>query len=95
MSLFRESGLQASGYKEKMRLCDKCGVSLNFIPGQGFCCPRGHGCEWPKEGEQKIIREPASAIYAGGAIEYKGQSKGRKRKKPPKKEIINNIYDRP
>lgn len=94
MAFFSEAGLVASGTREKMRLCPKCGLSLEYIDGYGYCCPKGHGC-WFPPGEQKVIREPPDAIYAGGAIEFKGGSKsGKKRKKPPKIEKVN-IFDRP
>lgn len=83
MAMFSESGLEASGFKEKMRLCPKCGRSLTYIDGKGYCCSRDHGCWWPSEKEEKVIREEPSAIYAGGAIKKKGGSRsGRKRKKP-------------
>lgn len=79
----------------KMRLCSKCGRTLDLIPDQGYCCPKGHGCWFPQGEQKKVIREPGSAIYAGGAIEFKGGSKsGKKRKKPPKIEKTN-IFDRP
>ena len=49
MAFFSDANLEAVGIKPKMRLCEKCGRSMIFTPGEGFCCPAGHGCEWPKE----------------------------------------------
>lgn len=83
MAMFGESGLTASRYKEKMRLCPKCGQSLTYIDNRGYCCNRGHGCWWPPKEEEKVIREEPGAVYAGGAIKLKGGSNnGKKRKKP-------------
>ena len=90
MALFSRSGLEAT---DKLRLCGKCGRALEYIADQGYCCPKGCGC-WRPQGEQKVIREKPSAIYAGGAIIFKGAKTGKKRKKPPKVETIN-IFDRP
>jgi hypothetical protein len=39
-----------------------------------------------------MIRETPDAVYAGGAIEPKGVSKGRKRKKQTPKEQWNSLY---
>jgi len=90
--MFSESGLVASGYRDKIRLCPRCGGKLDYIDKQGYCCPKGHGCWWP-QGEQKIIREPPDAVYAGGAIEPKGVSKGRKRKKNRKEQWISDYIE--
>ena len=94
MAFFSHENLEAVGGRDKMRLCSRCGTRLEYIEGNGYCCPKGHGCWWTG-GEQKIIREPPDAVYAGGAIKPKGVSKGRKRKKAKKENEISNIYDRP
>lgn len=76
----------------KMRLCSKCGITLNEIKPGVFSCPRGHG-EWPERGEAKIIREPLNATYAGGPVEYGGtKATGRKKKKQSRKEQWNSFY---
>ena len=93
MAFFSQANLEAVGVKnDKMRLCPRCGLSLEYISEQGYCCPKGHGCWWP-QGEQKVIREPPDAVYAGGAIEPKGVSKGRKRKKNRKEQWISDYIE--
>ena len=77
----------------KMRLCSKCGISLDEIRPGVFSCPRGHG-EWTPPGEDKVVREPLSAIYAGGAVDYKGTKTGKKRKKS-KRIVDTSLFDRP
>ena len=79
MAFFSQENLEAVGGRDKIRLCPRCGLSLEYIAGRGYCCPRGHGCWWPR-GEQKVVREPPDAIYAGGKPQlHKGGSKsGRK-----------------
>ena len=98
MAFFSQANLEAVGVRPKMRLCPKCGLSLEYIAGRGYCCPKGHGCWWPQR-EQKVIREPLDAVYAGGAIEQKGgtkpssPSKGRKRKKNRKEKWISDYIE--
>lgn len=94
MSLFSEANLEAVGIKldTKMRLCSVCGISLQYIPDEGYCCPNGHGCWWPRGEEEKIIREHPASVAAGGAVVYKGNSKGRTRKKPPKRNQWVGVY---
>ena len=89
MAFFSDANLEAVGIKPKMRLCEKCGRSMIFTPGEGFCCPAGHGCEWPKEEREP----PIKAIACQGSTVKKGSSsKGRKRKKKPKKQQWAGIY---
>lgn len=92
MAMFSEAGLVATG---KIRLCSKCGERLEYNPEQGYCCPRGCGCWWPREREEKVIRENPDAVYAGGAIDFKGgkASSGRKRKKQPPKKDFSYLYN--
>lgn len=93
MAFFSESGLVASGYREKLYLCEKCGLEMVFAGNdKGYCCPKGHGCSWPMTGEQKVIREPGSAIYAGGAIEFTGSKPGGKKNKKLKKQPMIKNY---
>jgi hypothetical protein len=89
LAFFSDANLESVGIKPKMRLCDKCGRSMIFTPGEGFCCPAGHGCEWPKE-----EREPPTKAIAcqGDTIKKGSSSKGRKRKKKPKKQQWTGIY---
>lgn len=90
MAFFSDANLESVGIKPKMRLCDKCGRSMVFTPGEGFCCPAGHGCEWPQE-----ERDPPTQATAcqGNTVRKKGgSSKGRKRKKPAKKKQWIGIY---
>ena len=91
MAFFSESGLSASRHHEKMRLCEKCGLSLEYKEGEGWCCPKGHGCSWPAE--HKEPPEPNKArCYHQGEIVPTGQSKGRSRKKKPKKDLFSKLY---
>ena len=90
MALFSQANLEAVGVKnDKMRLCPKCGVSLEYISEQGYCCPKGHGCWWPKE-----KRDPPPKVIAcqGSTVKKGSSSKGRKRKKKPKKQQWAGIY---
>lgn len=92
MALFSESGLTASGYRDMLRLCDRCGARLDYIPDKGFCCPNGHGCEWPRE--QREPPEPVKArCYQKGDVVYTSQSKGRKRKKNRKEKWISDYIE--
>lgn len=91
MAFFSQANLEAVGGRDKMRLCPKCGLSLDYIAEQGYCCPRGHGCWWP-QGEQKVVREPSDAAYAGGAIVIKGGKPGGKRNKKLKNQPIIKKY---
>ena len=89
MAFFSDANLEAVGIKPKMRLCEKCGRSMIFTPGEGFCCPAGHGCEWTKEEREP----PPKAVACQGSTVKKGSSsKGRKRKKKPKKQQWAGIY---
>ena len=88
MALYSEAGLEAT---DKLRLCGKCGRALEYIAGQGYCCPNNHGCWLPQDEADKTYTHPA-AVYRGGAVVYKGNSKGRKRKKPPKKTDWAGMY---
>ena len=70
MALFSEGNLEAVGIKldTKLRLCSVCGTSLQYIAGEGYCCPNGHGCWWPQQDEaDKTFTHPA-AVYRGGAV---------------------------
>lgn len=94
MAMFSESGLVASGYKrerEKMYLCEKCGRSLIDTPAQGWCCPVGHGCWWPQE-ELESPEDRKARCYHQGSIKTSSPSKGRKRKKPRRKEDFSHLY---
>ncbi len=63
MAMFSESGLEASGFRagEKLQLCEKCGLSLYYVPEQGFCCLRGHDCRATK---QAVICDSLDATNA-------------------------------
>ena len=83
MALFSQGNWEA--VNNKIRICTKCQQTLIFSEQDGFCCPICHRCWLPKQDEaDKTYTHPA-AVYRGGAVVYKGTSKGRKRKKPPKK----------
>ena len=87
MAMFSESGLVASGHREKMRLCPKCGRSLTYIDGHGYCCEH-HGCWWPKEEGRPPEDKKARCYHAGDLQLHKGGAKsGKKRgkKKVPAK----------
>ena len=95
MAFFSQANLEAVGGRDKIRLCPRCGLSLEYIAGQGYCCPRGHGCWWPKE-EGRPPEDKKARCYHQGQITGSSPSKGRKRKKPRgKSEGVSNIYDRP
>ena len=86
--MFSESGLTASGYREKMRLCSRCGERLNYIEGNGYCCPKGHGCWWPQPEREPPEDKKARCYHAGDLQLHKGGAKsGKKRgkKKVPSK----------
>ncbi len=89
MAFFSQANLEAVGGRDKIRLCPRCGLSLDYIAGEGFCCPRGHGCWWPA-----AEREPPPKVIAcqGSTVKKGSSSKGRKRKKKPKKQQWAGIY---
>ena len=94
MAMFSEANLEAVGIKvrDKLRLCSICGTSLQYITGEGYCCPKCKKCWWPKP-DIDPPEQNKSRCYQGGAAVYSGQSKGRKRKKPPKRpKVISNKY---
>ena len=77
----------------KLRLCERCGISLTLMDGL-YHCPRGHG-SWTayQVVSSYPVRHPVpnGKTYETGARDSKAGSKsGRKRKKPPKK--TPNIY---
>lgn len=76
---------------DKMRLCPKCGRSLEYISEHGYCCPRGHGCWWPAA-EREPPEDRKARCYHQGEIKTTSQSSGRKRKKPPKKSDFSYLY---
>lgn len=83
----------------KMRLCSRCGVSLDEIEPGVFSCPRGHG-EWSVNQSIKSIPYkhpiPNGKAHEAGAMEFTGGSKsGKKRKKKPTMDKLANIFDRP
>lgn len=83
MAFFSQGNLEPG--RDKIRICTKCYESLYFDSDKGFCCPKCGRCWLPQAAkEEKTYTHPA-AVYRGGAIVYKGESKGRKRKKPPRK----------
>lgn len=88
MALFSDANLEAVGIKPKMRLCEKCGRSMIFTPGEGFCCPAGHGCEWPKE----ELASPNYYACQGSTYKKRSSGKGRKRKKKPKRGKFSHLY---
>ena len=92
MAMFSESGLTASGYREKMRLCSRCGERLNYIEGNGYCCPKGHGCWWPQP-EQEPSEDKKARCYHRGQIKPGSQSKGRTRKKNRKEKWISDYIE--
>lgn len=91
MAFFSEAGLVASGYREKMRLCEKCGLTLEFKPTEGYCCPKGHGCWWPQP-EREPPEDKKARCYHQGQIKPGSQSKGRTRKKPKKQQDFSHLY---
>jgi hypothetical protein len=79
----------------KMRLCSKCGVSLDEIRPGVFSCPRGHG-EWTTGivSRPRVHNIKNGSVGGGGPIKATGsKSSGKKRKKPHKVGLIN-IFDR-
>ncbi len=91
MAFFSHENLEAVGIREKLRLCEKCGKSMDFVPGEGFCCPGGHGCEWPAA-ELDPPEELKARCYHQGGTKPSSQSKGRKRKKKPPKQDFSYLY---
>jgi len=89
MALFSQGNLEA--VNNKIRICTKCHQTLIFSEQDGFCCPICHRCWLPQDEADKTYTHPA-AVYRGGAVVYKGTSKGRKRKKPPKKTDWAGMY---
>jgi len=75
-----------------MWLCQKCGKSLEYIAGRGYCCPRGHGCWWPPE-EREPPEDKKARCYHRGEIKPSSQSKGRKRKKNRKEKWISDYIE--
>ena len=92
MAFFSDANLEAVGIKPKMRLCEKCGRSMIFTPGEGFCCPGGHGCEWPKE-EREPPEDKKARCYHQGEVKKTSSSKGRKRKKNRKEQWISDYIE--
>ena len=91
MAMFSESGLAASGYREKMRLCPRCGRSLTYIDGHGYCCEY-HGCWWPQE-EGEPPEDKKARCYHQGEVKKTSSSKGRKRKKNRKEKWISDYIE--
>ena len=91
MAMFSESGLAASGYRDKIRLCPRCGRSLTYIDGHGYCCEY-HGCWWPKE-EGKAPEDKKARCYHQGEVKKTSSSKGRKRKKNRKEQWISDYIE--
>ena len=91
MAMFSESGLAASGYREKMRLCPRCGRSLTYIDGHGYCCEY-HGCWWPKE-EGEPPEDKKARCYHQGEVKKTSSSKGRKRKKNRKEKWVSDYIE--
>lgn len=89
MAFFAQGNLEA--VRDKIRICTKCYESLYFDESKGFCCPKCGRCWLPHAEQDKTYTHPA-AVYRGGAIVYKGESKGRKRKKPPRKDQWAGSY---
>ena len=84
MAFFSKENLEAVGIRDKIRICSKCYQDLYYDQSKGFCCPKCGRCWLPQAEQDKTKIHPA-AVFAGGAIVYKGESKGRKRKKAQKK----------
>ena len=92
MAFFSDANLESVGIKPKMRLCDKCGRSMIFTPGEGFCCPAGHGCEWPQP-EREPPEDKKARCYHQGEVKKASSSKGRKRKKNRKEQWISDYIE--
>ena len=88
MAFFSQANLEAVGGRDKIRLCPKCGVSLEYIAERGYCCPRGHGGWWPKE----ELTPPNYYACQGSTYKKGSNGKGQKRKKKPKKQQWAGIY---
>lgn len=84
MAFFSESGLVASGTREKMRLCPKCGRLLEQKDEKGYCCPKGHGCWTEAIYSAQVYHSNPDCVSTGGSG-HGSSSKGRKRKKPQKR----------
>ncbi len=80
----------------KMRLCARCGLSLIEIKQSVYQCPK-HGVRHGTIKSMPLQRDRLAGLaYEAGAIEYAGSKKsGKKRKKPIKRDIAINIFDRP
>lgn len=82
-----------------MYLCSRCGIGLTQISSDIFSCPRGHGAWSVNQAIKSRPLErpiPNGKAYEAGAMDFKGGSKGgKKRKKPPKIDKLANIFDRP
>jgi len=97
MSFFSEAGLAASRYheNEKMRLCQKCGLSLTYDEEKrAYVCPKGHG-EW-KDGvvSAQVFHHNESTCGFGGHASGKSSSTGRKygKKKKVNKQLVGDRY---
>ena len=88
VAFFSQENLEAVGGRDKIRLCPRCGLSLEYIAERGYCCPRGHGCWWPAEEREPPEDKKARCYHAGDLQLHKGGAKsGKKRgkKKVPAK----------
>jgi hypothetical protein len=92
MAVFSRANLEAVGGRDKIRLCPRCGLSLEYIAGQGYCCPRGHGCWWPAEEREPPEDKKARCYHQGEVKKPSSPSKGRKRKKQTPKERWTSDY---
>ena len=90
VAFFSQENLEAVGGRDKIRLCPRCGLSLDYIAGEGFCCPRGHGCWWPAE-EREPPEDKKARCYHQGEVKKTSSSKGRKRKNRKEKWISDYI----
>lgn len=73
----------------KMRLCEKCGRSLIEIDGV-WMCPRGHEVSQSTINTAQLQRDRETGLaYQAGAIIFKGNSKGRTKKK---KNTFKELY---
>lgn len=92
MAFFSQANLEAVGVRPKMRLCPKCGLSLEYIAGRGYCCPKGHGCWWPQP-EREPPEDKKARCYHQGGTKPSSPSKGRKRKKNRKEKWISDYIE--
>ena len=93
MAVFSRANLEVVGGRDKIRLCPRCGLSLEYIAERGYCCPKGHGCWWPAEEREPPEDKKARCYHQGEVKKPSSPSKGRKRKKNRKEQWISDYIE--